>query len=229
MITLIHGSDIIASRKYFLTLQASVKDPVILSNDQLTMTDLAQTLSGNSLFQETKHIFIEHFFRKKQKAQIQIFLSYLFENTSNHSIYLWENREIEKSTLILCKNAQIKEFRLPQSLFVFLESLKPGNGKQLLFLFRKTLETVEVEVLLFMLIRQFRLLLFSSDPSPDFIEEFKKLADWQKSKIAGQSRLFGKENLVNVYDKLFAIEYGQKTGTLSLPLTESIDFFLSEL
>jgi len=119
----------------------------------------------------------------------------------------------------------------------------------LISLFHQTIETTEIEMVFFMLIRQIRLLLALSQTrhsgeeerrlqNPDSgrarmteneIDELKKMAPWQKSKLEKQASLFPQEQLIVFYQKLFTIEVGQKTGTLTAPLVSTIDFLLLEV
>ena len=112
-----------------------------------------------------------------------------------------------------------------------MDSIKPGNGPQLVKLFHQTLETAEIEIIFFMLIRQLRLLLALSEKeeTPESIDEIKKMAPWQKGKLHNQAAFFTQEQLLTLYQKLFVIEVGQKTGGLSSSLTSTIDFFLFEV
>src|SRR6185369_7856336 len=174
MITIIHGTDIVSSRKFFLDEKEKHPEIVILDGEKITLTDLAQIFEGGGLFEESKTVFIEHFFaRKKRKEEFATFAGYL-QKQSSHTIYLWEGKELETSALNSLKSATPRVFKLPQTLFAFLDSLKPGNHKQLLALFHQTLETTDPEMIFFMLVRQFRLLIALSTPTEYAIDELKR-------------------------------------------------------
>lgn len=254
MLTLIQGSDTVSSRNFFIEQKKAVADAVTLQADTMTITDLAQLLEGGELFLQPKHIFIEQLFTKKKKGKDRdALLAYLTAHASDHAIYLWEDREVEKSITVHLKNTTIKDFRLPQSLFALLDSLKPGNTNRMINLFHQTLTETEVEMIFYMLVRQFRLLLamqhiaynsnieltqtdknttrthlreVNQKESTVTISELKRIQPWQKSKIEKQARLFGIEHLKALYVKLYKIELAQKTGTLNGTLTSAIDFFM---
>lgn len=229
MITIIHGSDIVSSRKYFLEEKEKHQDAQAFDGEKITATDLAQIFEGGGLFEETKTIFIENFFsRKKRKDEFSLLSDYL-QKQSSHTIYLWEGKELEKSSLNSFKTATPRVFKLPQTLFLFLDNLRPGNGKELIKLFHQTLETTDAEMIFFMLVRQFRLLLAVSEPSETPIDELKRLAPWQMTKLQQQAKLFGTEKLKTIYHQLFLLENGQKTGTLSNSILTNIDFLLVEI
>jgi len=229
MITIIHGTDIVASRKFFLNEKEKHESVQILDGEKITLTDMAQIFEGGGLFEESKTVFIEHFFaRKKRKDEFTTLSEYL-QKQSGHTIYLWEGKELEKSAFNTFKTATPRVFKLPQTLFSFLDSIKPGNGKQLIALFHQTIETTEPEMVFFMLVRQIRLLLALLRPTEDVIDELKRLAPWQKTKLQQQAVAFGEHTLKNIYQQLFLIETGQKTGTLPNTILTSIDFLLLQI
>jgi DNA polymerase III delta subunit len=229
MLTIIHGDDIAASRLYYLQLKEKNPEATTLDGQTVNATDLAQILEGGGLFTEDKTLFLENFIlKKKTAAEYKEITAYLNEQAKSANIILWEGKELEKSTLTPYKQSTVRPFKLPQSLFAFLDSLRPGNGQQLLQLFHQTLTTVEVEAIFPMLIRQLRLLLAVHD-TPAEIEEVKRMQDWQRSKLKSQSKLFTPKQLVYIFCQLFVMETGQKTGTLPTDLTTAIDILLLEI
>ncbi len=69
MITIIHGTDSAASRKYFLDLKIKSNDSILINGQTVTLTDLVQTFEGGGLFSDTKSFFIEQLISKKKKKQ----------------------------------------------------------------------------------------------------------------------------------------------------------------
>ena len=129
-------------------------------------------------------------------------------------------------------------FKLPQNIFLFLDNLRPSShlpgGNSLLKLFHQVLDSgIKEELVLFMIQRQFRLLLALCHPeaSNDIgtIDEVSRLAPWQKSKLERQAQLFNTTDLKKIYKKLYEIEIAQKTGSSSLSLTQNIDILLLEM
>lgn len=238
MLILIHGDDLASSRKYFLEQKQKYPDAVLLDGDKVTITDLTQIFEGGELFSDNKNVFIEQMIVKKARGrgraskknpdEFSKIVSYLETHASENMIVLWENKELERSALTTFKTATIRPFKLPQTLFLFLDTLKPGNGAKLISLFHQTIATTEVEMVFFMLIRQFRLMLAIAEEGNESIDEVKRLT-WQKAKLQQQAALFGKKKLHELYDQLFHIEVGQKTGTLPNTILTSIDFFLLEV
>ena len=229
MLTIVHGSDTASSRKYFFDEKNKTTDAVLLDADQVNLTDLAQIFEGGGLFGETKYLFIEQLLSKKKKStELTEILSYLEKHASEHTIIIWEGKDLEQATLKNVKNANVKAFKLPQTLFQLLDAIQPENGKILIKLFHQTIQNSEPEMIFFMLIRQLRILLALSD-NINPIDEVKRIQPWQKSKLESQAKRFDPTHLLNLYSKLFQLEVGQKTGSLSMPLASAIDFFLLEV
>ncbi len=230
MLTIVHGSDIVASRKFFLAEKERFVDAILLREDEINLTHLSQLLETGGLFEKLQTLLIEQFLTERKKStEKEAILSYLVKQAKTHTIIFWEGKELAKTTFTPFKNANIKSFKLSSSLFVFLDAIKPKNGRQLVQLFHKSLETTEPELVFFMLIRQLRILLCMSENRGETISEVVRLASWQKGKIEKQAKLFEKDTLKKYYSQLFEIERAQKTGTLSSPLISAVDFFLVEI
>ncbi|MBI4084790.1 MAG: hypothetical protein HY431_02690 [Candidatus Levybacteria bacterium] len=227
MLTLIHGDDTASSRNAFLKAKEKAQNQVSFSGDQVNLTDLAQALQGNGLFAEIKAVYIEDLFSKKKGEELMAITSYLTDQGKQHDIFLWEKKILTPPVLKQLKNAAVEVYKLPQELFRFLDAIKPKNTDTI-SLFHSALETTDSEMLFFMLIRQFRLLLALKETEAP-IDEVQKLAPWQKSKLKRQARLFSSNELISVYNRLSKIDRETKTGAATTPLTTTIDFLLLAL
>ncbi|MDO8583249.1 MAG: hypothetical protein Q7R51_01855 [bacterium] len=232
MITIVHGDDISESRNYFLDLRSKQKDFVSFDGGKITITDLVQNIEGSSLFGDTKAIFIEDLLTKNKKTDknAKEILEFIAKNSKKSTFVLWESKEVLKRDLSQFKDAVIKIFKLPKNIFLFLDNLRPNNSNNLLNLFHQALESgIKEELILFMVQRQFRILLALSSSSDSQIDEVSRLAPWQLGKLERQAKMFSELSLKQTYKKLFEIELGQKTGASSLSLIQNIDFMLLEL
>lgn len=227
MITIIHGDDIATSRKYLQEQKENTNEFVALETEA-TLSDFAQNIEGSALFNDTKTIFIENFLSKtgKMDANAEEIIEFVNKHEKDAKLFFWERKEISKRILSLFKNAVVKTFKIPQTIFLFLDSLKPGIGIKAVDLFHQALQASEPEILIFMLVRQFRLLIALSGKSRTVIEELSRLAPWQEGKLKKQASYFSKEQLKSIYRKLYEIDVAQKTGSSLLSLIQSIDFFL---
>lgn len=226
MITLIHGDDIVSSRTYFKSLQKT--DAQLFDGEKITNQLLIETLQTTDLFGSEKQILLENFFSKRKASkEMDLIIETIVSHQANAEIILWESKEIGKKSLGNLSHAVIKSYTLPKSLFSFLDAIKPNNTEELLLLYRKTREQTDPEMVLVMLFRQIRILLALTDENaPETIDEVKRMQPWQKKKLQGQVRLFSQEKLLQLHKNLVHLEIGSKTGGLSLPLSQSIDFFL---
>src|ERR1700704_4814959 len=90
MLTIIHGTDIVASRKYFLDQKQAKPDSLSLDAESVNLTDLAQVIEGGGLFGESKFIFIEQFLTKRKKSgDYKDIIAYLDSHAADHTIFLW--------------------------------------------------------------------------------------------------------------------------------------------
>jgi DNA polymerase III delta subunit len=232
MITIIHGDDTASSRNYFLEIKQKQKDALSFDGTKITITDLVQNIEGSGLFGDSKTIFIEDFLTKVKRADknAKEIIGFISKNSDISTFVLWESKEVTKRDLAVFKNAIVRIFKLPKNIFLFLDNLRPNNSKSLLNLFHQAIDSgIKEELILFMLQRQFRILLALSEPSDSPIEEISRLAPWQMGKLERQVQSFDRSKLKEIYKKLYEIEIGQKTGGLSLSLTQTIDFLLLDL
>lgn len=240
MITIIHGDDVVSSRDYLREEKQKHKESIFFEGKKITLTDLVQNIQGSGLFSDTKTIFIENFLTgvKKTSKDAKEIIDFIINNHKSSNIFLWEPKEFSKRELFAFKNAVAKNFKLPQNIFIFLDNIKPGNPKNHISLFHKTLKAgVKEELIFFMIQRQFRLLLSLCHPERSegsqndngTIDELIRLAPWQKGKLERQANLFTQTQLKRIYNNLYKIDYGLKTGRLNLTLSQAIDFLLYEI
>lgn len=229
MITIFFGEDLTKSRSAFLEAKKQESESLSLEGSKLTLPDLIQAIEGQGLFENKQSVFIEELLsKKKQSKELESLTTYL-NNHESSEIFLWESKELTKKQLQLFPKAKTQQFALPKILFTFLESIRPGNTQQLISLFHNLSDTQEEELLFFMIVRQFRMLLAIIEPSEKNIDEIKRIAPWQQGKLIKQANLFGKERLRTFYQQLYAIEEAMKTGQLTQPLGATVDFFLLQI
>lgn len=228
MLLLIHGNDLATSRNFYFEEKNKLIDPILLEGEGLTLDSLFQNAENKSLFGSEQTILIENFFTKNKSiaTETKKIVEYV-NNNQNLSIIFWEPTELSKTAQALLKNATVKTFSFPQTLFIFLDNLKPGNCEILIKLFHELKQTMEPELIFFMLVRQFRIML--GQEGVDKIDEVKRMAPWQLGKMQRQAKTFGEEKLKSTYQKLFEIDLALKTGKIPYSLERSIDFFLADL
>jgi len=230
MILIIHGQDSSSSRNLFFEEKNKSKNPVLLNGDGLSYDLLFQALENNSFFEKDIFVFVENFF-SKNKPNSEEFkkISDYLNSKKDINITFWDGNEVSKGALSSFKSASVKDFSLPKNLFPFLDNIKPNNSSYLISLLQGLLKTTEPEIILFMMIRQFRLLIGISGSGNSSIEEIKRLQPWQVSKLKKQLSYFSGYQLLNIYHKLFELDLNQKTGKSAVGLSPAIDFFLASL
>lgn len=227
MLTIIHGNDIVTSRKFLLLERQRSPDALLIREDEVDLTMLAQLLEGGGLFEDIKTVFIEQFLSTRKKSlDKDAIINYILKQSKTHSIYIWEGKELDRTVLTPFKDSKINLYKLPTTLFLFLDGIKPDGGKNLVKLFHLCLKTTEVEIVFFMLVRQLRLLIAVSGKADPAISEIARMSFWQRSKLQNQAKLFKDNTLIDLYKKLFSIETQYKTGNLPLSLIVQIDFLL---
>ena len=231
MITVIHGDATNESREYFLKIRTTFQNLLSLEGQNITADVLINFFSGGNLFFEEKNLAIENLLSKNKAGKnLDGLAAILNEHEGKSNIIMWEEKEVSQKNLSLFPKASIQIFKIPKLIFNFLDNLKPGNGENLILIFQKLLENTPVEIILYMMVRQFRFLIaVSSSDKSDTIEELRKMAPWQKGKLERQAVFFGQGRLINLYDKLYNIDLSGKTGALSMPLASAIDFLLLDI
>ncbi|MBI2031099.1 MAG: hypothetical protein HYT08_00635 [Candidatus Levybacteria bacterium] len=230
MITIIHGDDSFSSRSLVLDQKNRKIPNITLDGKNLDLTTISQIVDSDNLFSEKPVIFIENLFSDKKGKELEVIIDYLKKKQSVADISLWEGKEISKKYLEVFKSEKIYLFKHPSSIFTFLDAISPQNGASLVLLFHQLLKSSAPEQIIYMLIRQFRILLaIKNTEISESIDEIKKLSNWQKSKIEKQGKLFSEESLRKIYLKLFQLDYQHKTGMLQKPIVQAIDFLLLDI
>lgn len=229
MVTILHGDDIISSRKKLSELKSRLSGYDIFQFDgqKTTITDIIQVFESQSLFGDKKLIILEQFLETKDKSLIASVLNHL-KKDRRWEVIFWEPKEIKKELLPLFpKEATIVFSKQEQLMFQFLDSIRPGNTRSTLLLLHQLIKREPEDRVFYMLVRQFRLLLGLSLGAK--ISEVTRLAPWQRQKLLSQARFFSQERLKKLYGELFAIEKKIKTGGNALPLSASLDLFLASI
>lgn len=222
MITLLHGENIVSSRKELDIYKAKAvgKEIVVLEGNKIDKTALIEALETKSLFQNDRLCIIESLFSSKKKLDFGDLLS----KNSMEDIIIWEPKEISKTTLAkLPKNTITKLFKFEKVLFKFLESFRPNNIKVILSLFNDCLKNENPELIFFMMIRQFRNLLIAKDCGGHPNSE---ISGWQLSRLTNQAGYFTMGELLIKYKNLLEIDTGQKTGSSVFDLKKNIELFI---
>lgn len=225
MIRLLHGDNLVESRKGLGTLISEARgkgaEVVFFSGKKITISDLRGALESGSLLGNNRLVVIENLLGGIQSKEKSKVIGYLKDGDFDNDLVLWEEKEIKKTGLPKVFQEQV--FKVNQIIFRFLESLKPGNQKEMLNLLLQLKQREEAEMVFYMLIRQFRYLILGKD------NELSKMPEWQSRKFVSQSKFFSEEKLKEVYKSFLKIDFQQKTSSDSFSLYSRLDLFIADL
>lgn len=206
MITVLHGENVVASRKELEQLKTEFEDEVVsLDGKTLTETDFIQATQSNSLLADNRLVIVEN----PDKLEL---------TNVSCDLILWFDKELSKAQTEKYKGAKIQGFKIEPKIFKFCDEILPRSGPKLTNLFQELLKTEEPEFVFVMIVRQFRLMLNPNMALP-----------WQKSKIISQARAFEPEKLKAIYKNLLDLDFKAKTGQLSKGLPFALELFLLSL
>lgn len=228
MLILIHGDDIVSSRKAIDTEKAKYEDSETIYID-IAKTDISEILTAcesPSLFSNSRTIIIENLFSSGLNKTKEKILIYINTQKTEYQIIIWEKTEIKSEVIKKYLNkAKVITCQPPLLLFKFLDTLGE-NTDNVITLFHRLLEQREEELVFTMLFRQFRYLIIAKDLKE---RGLKDMSAWQRVKFINQARLFDKDKLIKSYRNLLSIDYNIKTGQTSYTLRQLLDIFLINL
>jgi len=119
----------------------------------------------------------------------------------------------------------VENFPISPVIFKFLDSLCPGNTKQILLSWKKLLmEGTEPEFVFAMLTRQIRLLI-QAKVSPHNL----KMAPYPARLITIQAGSFSLNHLLELYQELYKIDIQVKTGLSATTIDHLLSHFLQKI
>ena len=229
MITLLHGDHTLASRNELNRLKdaASNKEIRVLDGRALELSTLVQSLESSSLFGGDTLVIIERLFGKigKFPKRIAELCTILIRSSEATDIILWEDKEVGVTvTKNLGSNAKIQLFKLTVIIFEFLDSLIPGNSKQLMEIYSRLIIEEAPELVFAMMVKRVRQLIQLADGvTPTGV------AGWQASRLTTQAQSFTMEKLLGMYKTLYDRELSIKTGTSPFSISSHIEQFIIQI
>lgn len=229
MFLIIHGEDVVSSRKILNDKRSELKDNeiLVLDGNSCTFTDIISYVDAPSIFGNKKILILENIFQKALSEEKEKCIKYLKENKERLNVVFWEGKEIDK--ILVAKYFSREENILsasPLIIFRFLDSLGMEGKQTVISLFHSILKQRDAFFILSMLYRQFRLLIIAVETKGTGLNQ---LSPWQAKKFVAQGRYFTPEQLKNAYRALLSIEYNVKSGKTPLSLVELLDIFLVTL
>ncbi|MCL5113884.1 MAG: hypothetical protein M1372_01815 [Patescibacteria group bacterium] len=230
MITIIHGDNIVESRRKideFLIDNVSV---VKIDAAKKSLDEIIQALEFTDLFSNKRVVIIENLFSLKA-SNLEKAIEVVSKNAkvADLEIVIWQGGKIDARVLKKMNNAKVLSFDLPKYYFEFLDALEPEKGVKLRELFVKLLQQSTEEQIYYSIVKRIRTLLILKTGKEEEFEETSKMSAWQVGKLRHQAKIWQENQLISFYNKLFELEMGMKTSNLPLALNKHIDFLLLNL
>ncbi|MFH0943476.1 MAG: hypothetical protein V1810_04885 [Candidatus Beckwithbacteria bacterium] len=214
MIYIFHGDNFVVSRQSLnqaLSIKPKRFDGLNLSSESLT-----QALESNPLFQENQPILIENLLTLPRSKLKESLIKLVLSN-QDKQIYLWEKKILTPAVKKQFSKAQVQEFKLPPSLFNFLDSLKVAD-------FRLSLIHSPAELVFYLFHRRVsQLIQVQTDP------QSVKAVSWQLGKLKSQAKSVSLTKLLELHKQLLEIDEQIKTGQTDVPLSTQLDLLLTTL
>lgn len=224
MITILHGDNIVQSRKTLVEIISSAKNNnkkvVRLDAKKLILPDLEQTLGSDNLFGESKIIIIEALHSLARSKKRTAFITLIANSQSE--IVLWEKKAITASNLKAFSKANVKNFKLTNTLFSWLDSLQSGQTPKLK-MFHIAIKNNGEQMCLAMLSRQIRLLIQAKE------NQKIKGPPFMISKLKRQVQSFNLNKLTQILQQLYQIDKEFKTSQNQLSVSKTLDLLLLKM
>ncbi len=212
MITVIHGTDQVTTRNQIVNLKSKYSEVIYIKNS-LDFGEIKQHLENAFLFPEnnSKLLIFERVF--SGKSANSVLLELLKSVSANIDILIWEEKEIKnKEFIAFTANCRVVKFNLPLMIFKFLDNFYPDNAKNLLSQLNNLEGGTSADLILFMLVKQTRIMLQLKSDTKTGSSELTSLQSWQKAKLINQVSYFTLDQLLKIYENLMMIDYDSKSG-----------------
>ncbi|OGK14582.1 hypothetical protein A3H80_03455 [Candidatus Roizmanbacteria bacterium RIFCSPLOWO2_02_FULL_37_19] len=217
MITIICGDDIVKSREALVNLKKVYKEKSyeLIDIDSNSVDDLRKNiLERASLFSQKRLFFIHGVLSKKGNRDVVHQL-----DTQDNPILIWEDKYSDKDIKKNFPKAKVLVFKLPQTIWKLLDNIYPRNLHTVILLTRSIIDSVDENMLLYMLQKRTKELILVKSNSKHIV----KLAPWQITKLSSQTKKWDMNKLYKFYQKLFEIEKGTKSGSLPYSIYDALD------
>lgn len=214
MIIIFHGDNYVLSRQALN--QSLTQTPERFTAADLTEEILTQALESNPMFQIPKIFVIENLL-SLPRSQLKEKLIKIVLNNPDSEIFLWEKKALSPAFKKQFSRATIKEFKLPASLFNFLDNLTLTN-------FHQALINNPAELIFYLLHRRISQLIQALDDPAAL-----KGAPWQLGKLKSQAKKYSLDQLLDFHHQLLTLDEQLKTSQNILSLAGCLDLLLLEL
>ena len=219
MIYILHGQDLSASYSHLqFLLNKYPNHNKVNFYPENSFEQFQNAILGQNLFNENELFVCQNYI-----SDNKIKVSQLKKIAADKIIILWEEEKLAASQLKSSGDISILEFKLPSTLFQFLDSISPKSISPLIYIRKINDKTAIGWHLVY---RILPLILAKQNLSCDSVETITKktLAPWQWQKILSQAKNFQLTTLFQMYNSLLMVDLMKKQGK-----TEADDASLIEL
>ena len=220
------GDDIVSSRQAYLDKLSLLKKETsieMVAAKDIDEICLENIFGASDLFGLARTLATEKFFTGQKSTDKEKLIGKIL-SFPKAQIISWETKELSKTEQQkLGKETQVNNFKLPNLLFKFLDSLSPTNKQTSLLSLQQLKQNVDPQFIFLMIARQIRLMILA------VFDEADSLPVWQIGKLKSQAMSFGQEKLLIAYHSLLWIDLKQKTSQSPFSLEGELDLFLTSL
>lgn len=223
MIYVLHGDNTEASHERLTKIISSEPSYQKIRLESAAKEELLNHLTSTDLFASKKAIIVDNFI-SKSKLKPQELASFPAENI----LILWEGKELTKLQLAaFAKLARVETFKLPATLFYFLDSL--ATSQRLAIHYLNKIEMKDRTMLVWHILNRLTLLILAK-LGLNTVEASKILGknvpDWQWTKIKTQANGLELNSLKQIFLATLKLDYLTKTGKTSIPQKTLISLLL---
>ena len=207
MIYILHGEDSTSSYNRIGEILKKYPDHKKVYISVATADNLPQILQAQNFLEEKEIIICENVLSKKREI-----IKRAPKLASEKPVIFWENKKLPFRLESNPDDLSIEEFKLPSTLYYFLDSLIPNSVRFANYL--NNLAKREPNLNWHITNRVLLLLLAKKDCSRQTSAKIiqKPLQDWQWSKIVTQAEKFSEISLLKLFNALLRLDYLKKTG-----------------
>lgn len=226
----LHGENVAESRErlneLIVEFGKEVKETVRLAGDKIALGEIKQALEAHSLFGGERLVIIEGLLGSTPGNRQGKIMEIILQGGSGFPLILWESREIKGILLSkFKKDFQVEIFKIPATVFKFLDSLSPEKKQQVIFWLHQ-IDKKEPEIIFYLLCQRIRQLILAKDLGKKGLEDFQ---GWQQARLLNQAAKFKLSQLLEFYCQLLETDYQQKTGRAPLSLFSTLELLLVNL
>ena len=194
---IIHGDDLVSSRKYLEILRNKYQESITLEGEKLSLENFSESALNPSLFLKKTVIIVENYSGSEK----------IFEASTLHDVVFWWAKTVTKTPkadkIVYFKNQQV------YGIFKFADTVGLKQEKtSLLLLNRLFEERVSSERIISILTRQFKLITQVLDGSIDKVSK----SEFVQKKIESQAKDWNLKKIHEALTLLFLTDIKIKKG-----------------